>query len=124
LGELDLRPTLRVDVDGVALADLTADLLAAVQKFEPCGFGNPAPVLASRRLRVKDWRTVGAEGKHLKLTLADERQTQDAIAFGQAQQWVASPAALVDIAYDVEWNEWKGERRLQLNVKSIQASAG
>ncbi len=124
LGDLDLQPTLRVDVDGVALSDLTADLLAALQKFEPCGYGNPAPVLASRRLRVKDWRTVGGEGKHLKLTLSDDRQTQDAIAFGQAQPWVASPSAMVDIAYAVEWNEWKGERRVQLNVKSIQPSQG
>jgi single-stranded-DNA-specific exonuclease len=124
LGELDLRPTLRVDVDGVALSDLTQDLLGHLQKFEPCGYGNPAPVLASRRLKVYDWRTVGGEGKHLKLSLTDGRMNQDAIAFGQAQQWLANQSAEVDIAYAVEWNEWKGERRVQLNVKSIQASQG
>ncbi len=119
-----LQPTLRVDVDDVALADLTPELLADLAKFEPCGYGNPAPVLASRRLRVSDWRTVGGEGKHLKLSLTDGRFNQDAIAFGQAQQWVASPAPLVDVAYAVEWNEWNNQRRVQLNVKSIQASAG
>src|SRR5439155_9917145 len=54
LGEMDLRPTLRVDVDDVALTDLTAELLTDLAKFEPCGYGNPAPVLASRRLRVND----------------------------------------------------------------------
>jgi single-stranded-DNA-specific exonuclease len=124
LGELDLRPTLRVDVDGVALSDLTQELLGDLQKFEPCGYGNPAPVLASRRLKVYDWRTVGGEGKHLKLSLTDGRMNQDAIAFGQAQQWLANQSAEVDIAYAVEWNEWKGERRVQLNVKSIQASQG
>jgi single-stranded-DNA-specific exonuclease len=124
LGDLDLRPTLRVDVDGVGLNDLTPELIADLQKFEPCGYGNPAPVLASRRLRVYDWRTVGGEGKHLKLSLTDGRTNQDAIAFGQAQQWLANQSAEVDIAYAVEWNEWKGERRLQLNVKSIQASQG
>jgi single-stranded-DNA-specific exonuclease len=111
-----------VDVDGVALTDLTPELIADLQKFEPCGYGNPAPLLASRRMRVYDWRTVGGEGKHLKLSLTDGRTNQDAIAFGQAQQWLANQSAEVDIAYAVEWNEWKGERRLQLNVKSIQAS--
>ena len=124
LSGLDLRPTLRVDVDDVALGDLTPELLADLAKFEPCGYGNPAPVLASRRLRVSDWRTVGGEGKHLKLSLTDGRLNQDAIAFGQAQQWVASPAPVVDVAYAVEWNEWNGQRRVQLNVKSIQASEG
>ena len=124
LGQLDLCPTLRVDVDEVALADLTHELLADLQKFEPCGYGNPAPVLASRRLRVSDWRTVGGEGKHLKLKLTDGWTNQDAIAFGQAQEWLANQPDLVDIAYAVEWNEWRGERRVQLNVKSIQASQG
>ena len=85
---------------------------------------DPAPVLASRRLKVYDWRTVGGEGKHLKLSLTDGRMNQDAIAFGQAQQWLMNQAAEVDVAYAVEWNEWKGERRMQLNVKSIQASQG
>ena len=78
---------------------MTPELLAELAKFEPCGYGNPAPVLASRHLRVNDWRTVGGEGKHLKLSLTDGRFTQDAIAFGQAQQWIANPAPAVDIAY-------------------------
>lgn len=124
LGELDLRPTQRIDADEVALADLTPELLDQLQRFEPCGYGNPAPVLASRGLRVSDWKTVGGEGKHLKLTLTDGDMTMDAIAFGQAQQWVAQHANVVDAAYSVEWNEWNGQRRVQLNVKSIQASQG
>lgn len=122
LGDMELRPTLRVDADGVKLADLTPELLAQLQKFEPCGYGNPAPVLASRGLRVNDWRTVGADGKHLKLSLTDGSMNQEAIAFGQAVQWVKEPAHTVDIAYTVEWNEWNGQRRVQLNVKSIEDS--
>jgi single-stranded-DNA-specific exonuclease len=124
LGDMDLRPTLRVDVDDVALQDLKPELLEDLQKFEPCGYGNPAPVLASRGLKINDWRTVGGEGKHLKLSLTDGRTSQEAIAFGQAQQWLAKQSAVVDIAYTVEWNEWNGQRRVQLNVKSIQASQG
>ena len=122
LGGQDLRPTLRVDVDEVVLADLTPALLDALQQFEPCGYGNPAPVLASRGLRVSDWKTVGGEGKHLKLSLTDGRVTHEAIAFGQAQQWVAHTAHTVDVAYTVEWNEWNGQRRVQLNVKSVEPS--
>ena len=121
LGNLDLRPTLRVDVDDVPLDDLTPELAALIERFEPCGYGNLAPTLASRGVRVSTWRTVGADGKHLKLTVTAGRLTQEAIAFGQAQQWANKMPASLDIAYVVEMNEWNGQRRLQLNVKSMQA---
>jgi single-stranded-DNA-specific exonuclease len=124
LGDMDLRPTQRVDVDGAALSDLTPELLDQLQGFEPCGYGNPTPVLASRGLRVVDWRLVGNDGKHVKLNVTDGRATVDAIAFGQAQHWVGLHANVVDLAYTAEWNEWNGQRRVQLNVKSIQASQG
>jgi single-stranded-DNA-specific exonuclease len=124
LGELDLRPTLRVDVDDVPLDDLTPELAAQIQRFEPCGYGNLAPVLASRGVKVSAWRTVGADGKHLKLTITAGRLTQEAIAFGQAQQWANQTPPSLDIAYALEVNEWNGQRRVQLNVKSMQAGGG
>jgi len=76
-------------------------------------------VLASRGVKVVNSRTVGTEGKHLKLTLSDGRNTFDAIAFGQAQGHAQVPA-YVDVAYCLELNEWNGEQRLQLNVKNLK----
>lgn len=122
LGEMDLRPTQRVDVDDVRLTDLDRELADYLRKLEPCGFGNPTPVLASRGLKVANSRPVGVEGKHLKLSLTDGRLTFDAIAFGQALAHVRVPA-YVDVAYSLEWNEWNGERRLQLNIKNMQPSS-
>jgi len=121
LGDMDLRPTLKVDVDGVGLAELTGELADSLKQFEPCGYENPTPVLASRGLRVSSSRSVGADGKHLKLTLTDGRLSFDAIAFGQAQ-WHGSLPPFVDVAYGLELNEWGGERRLQLNVRNLQPS--
>jgi single-stranded-DNA-specific exonuclease len=117
----DLRPALRIDAE-VPLSDLTGDLARALQQFEPCGYGNPTPMLASRDLRVAEVRPVGAEGQHLKLTLSDGRVMMDAIAFNQGA-WRDTPSvpARIDAAYTLEINEWNGNRRLQLNVKDIQA---
>ncbi len=121
LGEKELLPTQHVDVDQVPLAALNRDLLDWLRKFEPCGFKNPTPVLASRGLKVVNSRPVGSDGRHIKLTVSDGHGQFDAIAFGQAPVNSALPP-YVDLAYCVEMNEWQGNQRLQLNVKSIQRS--
>lgn len=122
LSRQDLRPTQRIDVDNVPLNSLTGELLDTLRQFEPCGYGNPSPVLASRGVKVDDTRIVGADGKHAKLKLTDGRLTFDAIAFNQAQG-LGSLGNHVDVAYNLEWNEYRGEKRVQLNVRSLQASA-
>jgi single-stranded-DNA-specific exonuclease len=120
LAGIDLRASLQVDAEA-ALSDLTADLETELRQFEPCGYGNPTPVLATRGLKVTTSRAVGADGNHLKLALTDGRVTVDAIAFGQGKRHGSLPAR-VDVAYTLEINEWGGERRLQLNVRDIRES--
>ncbi|MBL8055163.1 MAG: single-stranded-DNA-specific exonuclease RecJ [Anaerolineales bacterium] len=122
LGGQDLRPAVRVDVDQVPFAELTGDLARELRQFEPCGYGNPAPVLATRGAKVVSQRWLGQEGQHLKLTLAHGRMTMDAIAFNQAA-WRDNVPPYVDVAYALEINEWNGERRLQLNVRDLQPSS-
>ncbi|MEP7356259.1 MAG: DHHA1 domain-containing protein, partial [Anaerolineales bacterium] len=121
LGEMDLRPSLRIDADEVPLNQLSRELMDLLDRFQPCGYDNPAPVLASRGLKVLSSRTVGADSKHLKLSVTDGWVTQDAIAFGQGH-WQNQMPPVVDMAYALEWNDWNNERKLQLNVKSIQPS--
>lgn len=119
LGGQDLRPAVRVDADDVPFSALTGELARDLRQFEPCGYGNPAPVLASRGAKVVNQRALGQDGQHLKLTLAQGRVTFDAIAFNQAA-WRDSLPAHLDVAYVLEINEWNGERRLQLNVRDLQ----
>jgi len=47
--------------------------------------------------------------------------TADAIAFNQGH-WLGKLPNRVDVAYMLEVNEWGGEKRLQLNVRDVQAS--
>jgi len=121
LAGVDLRPALHVDAEA-ALADVNFELADQLARFEPCGYGNPTPVLASRGVKVTYAKTVGAEGKHLKFSASDGRVTVDAIAFNQGE-WLNRLPARVDLAYVLEKNEWRGEMRLQLNVRDIQAAA-
>jgi single-stranded-DNA-specific exonuclease len=98
-------------------------LLYELQYLEPTGHSNPAPVLASRSVYVLEARLVGKEGKHVKLRIARAgKPPLDAIAFGLGE-WASRLPGHVDIAYQLEMNEWNGKQSLQLNVQDIRPAS-
>jgi len=121
LSAKDLRQTLSADME-VSLSDLNFDVLKHLAYLEPTGYGNPDAVFVSRNVKVKSSRTVGAEGRHLKLTLEDERGTTiDSIGFRMGPLNANLPPR-VDILYHFESNEYNGRTSLQLNLKDIKAA--
>jgi single-stranded-DNA-specific exonuclease len=117
----DLRQTLSADLE-VALEELNFEVLKHLEYLEPTGYGNPDAVFVSRNVKVKSARTVGAEAKHLKLTLESERgATFDSIGFRLGHLRDSLPAR-VDVLYHFESNEWNGKRSLQLNLKDVKAA--
>jgi single-stranded-DNA-specific exonuclease len=46
--------------------DLSIDFVEWLSSMEPFGEGNPEPVFAARGVRLKDLRTIGADGRHLQ----------------------------------------------------------
>ncbi|MBN1876250.1 MAG: single-stranded-DNA-specific exonuclease RecJ [Anaerolineae bacterium] len=118
LGGISLAPTFQVDAE-VALGGLSWDLYYKLCSLEPFGYGNPTPTFVSRRVRVSHARAVGAEGQHLKLYLVDEcGKSWDAIAFRQGE-WIKALPDWIDIAYELQANEWNGRTTLQLRIKDI-----
>jgi single-stranded-DNA-specific exonuclease len=120
LGEAELSPA--VDIDALVMpADLGWRLVEFCESLEPCGFGNEAPVFAARGMRVRSARGVGAENKHLKLTLGVDGGggVWDAIGFGLGSQ-AAGLAGRVDAAFRVERNTWGGYDSLQLNLLDVR----
>ena len=120
LGGRDLRPSLSADAE-VPLARLTFEMLKQLEQLQPTGYGNPEPVFISRKVKVQSSRAVGAEGKHLKLSLTDGRVTVDAIGFRLGDLLPNLPP-LVDVLYTFEVNEYNGRASLQLNLKDIKAA--
>ena len=117
----DLRPTMTADVE-VPLSQLNFELLKHLEYFQPTGYGNPDAIFVSRDVKVKASRTVGSEGKHLKLTLDDERgSTFDAIGFRIGNLQPSLPPRL-DLMYTLEVNEYNGRSSLQLNLKDVKAA--
>jgi single-stranded-DNA-specific exonuclease len=115
-----LQPRLSLDVE-VPLDEVSFLLIEDLKRLAPYGMGNPEPVLYATGVRVLDQRVVGADKRHLKLTLDGGRQALGAIAFGMAPQ-APPPGARVDVAYVPEINEYRGRRSLQLRVKAMRLS--
>lgn len=121
LGAQDLRPTLSADME-LPLSTLSFDLLNQLAALEPTGYGNREAVFISRQAKVRGARLVGADGRHLKLTLQDERGvTTDAIGFRLGHLYPDLPSR-VDLAYTLEANLYNGRSTLQLNLKDIRVT--
>jgi single-stranded-DNA-specific exonuclease len=122
-----LEKTLKVDME-IALERVDMALYHQLQKLEPFGVGNPEPVFASGAV-VQSVRTVGQEGKHLKLQVAPLPTTNcqlpttlDAIGFGMGEQAKKlKPGNQIKIAYAVALDAFNGNQRLQLKMKDIQS---
>ncbi len=120
LGDLELVPTLDIDAE-LNPSDLNWATQALLKGLEPFGEGNPTPLFLSRRVLVREAWPVGAEGRHLKLTLSDGKYIWDAIAFRQGKR-APELSRYIDVVYSLEVNEWDDQRRLQLNVKDWRPS--
>jgi len=115
----DLRPTLTADAE-VPLKEVRPKLLEVLKYLEPTGYANPDAVFVARAARVKYSRTVGAEGRHIKMSLEDEAgMTHDAIGFRLGELQPELPER-VDIMFTYEINEYNGRVNYQLNLKDVK----
>ncbi|MGI4741440.1 MAG: single-stranded-DNA-specific exonuclease RecJ [Janthinobacterium lividum] len=125
-GQQPVRP---VDIDSwLDFTQLTADFLTELQRMEPYGPGNPAPVFASTGLRAVPGsvRPVGQAG-HLKMRLMQPGQSPgtvlEAIGFGLGHylpRLLETPETLVQACYILEMNEFRGQRTLQLRLLDLR----
>jgi len=117
----DLRHTLTADVE-VPIEALNFEVLKHLTYLEPTGYGNPDAIFVVRNAKVKSSRTVGAEGRHLKLSLEGSNGTVfDCIGFriGHLKETLPSH---IDAMFTLEANEWNGRTTLQLNLKDVKAA--
>jgi single-stranded-DNA-specific exonuclease len=103
----------------VNLSDLNSALFHQLEYFQPTGYGNPEAVFVSRGVRIVNKRTVGADGKHLKLVVTNDRITFDAIGFSLGPLLSQLPPQ-IDIIYRFETNEFNGRQSFQLNLKDVK----
>jgi single-stranded-DNA-specific exonuclease len=115
----DLTPELRVDLE-LPLGEANDTLEKLLRHFEPFGLGNPAPLLATRGIRLAAApRVIGQNG--LKLALRDSTTELEGVWWGvshRATEWTATQ--VVDVAYRLERDLWRDTSRLVARLADIR----
>jgi single-stranded-DNA-specific exonuclease len=115
-------PVLKVDAELHAGA-LTLALADELERLEPFGAQWPRPVFLSRNLRVVKEARVLKE-RHLKFEVAagDNSRPVEVLWWGGAETAAATPRAgeRIELAYAIETNTWRDEKRLQLIVQEMR----
>ena len=106
---------LSCDDAGIKLAD-------ELSALEPFGVANPTPVFMMRGLTVNKIIAMGG-GKHSKLLLDTGDKQLQAVCFGMKTAELGYyPGERVDLLCQLNVNEFRGQRSLQLLVQDIRLS--
>lgn len=131
LKEEDLIPVLQGDGEA-SFAELTLAAVRELERLEPFGVGNAAPVFVSRGVTVLDVRDLGGKGVLLRLEQAGRRFS--------GKKWLdrraAEPAGVgplslaaraetlrgraVDVAYVAEVRAWRGQSQVELSLRGLR----
>jgi len=117
----DLAPTLKIDAT-IDLAEANWALLDELNKFAPCGEGNPKPVFVADDLTVADISTMGADKKHLRLTARSKTgKLAKMVAFGFGE-WAAKLKVgdSFRAAFEISVNEWNGNKEIQMRIVDMK----
>ncbi len=113
-----LEPALHVDAQ-IGPEDLNWELAAQLEKMEPFGAGNLAPVLVADVDRLGAVRIV--KEKHLKVKVRQNRFSYDAVGWGLAgKAALLGNARRLRVAFNLAVNDFQGVRNLQLVLKDAR----
>ncbi len=122
ISEEEFVPVLRID-SLIKLKEVDWKLFEDLEKFSPYGQDVPVPRFLSEKLEVVNIEGVGLEQKHLRIFVKDENGTlRKTIAFGFGSNWrdKIKLGDYLDLVYEVDVNEWNGNRELQLKVIDLK----
>ena len=134
LKEDDLVPFVEIDFE-INHEQINWQLIDEIEKFKPFGQENKSPIFVVKKLEVHEVRSVGNGSAHLKLcfkAILEDKSVKyfPAIAFRLGKLAEEMPdkkpglrwGDIVDVVFQLEVNEWNGNRELQMNVLDLKIS--
>ncbi len=117
----DDTPRTCIDIDCAIEPELlTIRGIDALNQLEPTGNGCPKPVLMMKKLTVDRIQMVGG-GKHMRLRLRGGHASVNAIYFSANPETASiRQGDVVDVAFNPQINEFRGERSVQMNILDIR----
>ena len=114
-------PILTLDSE-IKLDDVNKEMVDSLKELEPFGEANKMPIFAFRNLKIDSIRSL-SDGKHLRLSVKDNKNIINAIGFNMGA--LADTYRIgdrVDIAGNLEINSFNGVDSIQINIKDIMKS--
>ncbi|MFH1368716.1 MAG: single-stranded-DNA-specific exonuclease RecJ [Elusimicrobiota bacterium] len=114
-------PEIKIDCE-LSASEATMGLVEELGAIEPFGAGNPNPVFALREMRVLERARMG--DNHLKLRIAKNgNHSLTAVGWGMGRLLEdIDNIPLVDLAFQLEINNWKDKKTLQLMIVDVKPS--
>ena len=114
-------PILNLDAE-IKLDDVNKEMLDSLKELEPFGEDNKMPIFAFRNLKIDSIRSL-SDGKHLRLSVKDNKNIINAIGFNMGTLVDTYRIGdRVDIAGNLEINSFNGVDSIQINIKDIMKS--
>jgi single-stranded-DNA-specific exonuclease len=109
----------------VALSELDSALINTLERLEPFGAENPAPVFGAFGVRIPRRSAQALRGGHLRCRVEHEDHSFPAIGFNFASQWNKDDLPeTADVAFRPRFNTWRGETTIQLQLMGLRAAGG
>lgn len=114
-------PVLKIDAQ-ISLDEINKEMVESLSELEPFGEENRTPLFVFKNLKIDSIRAL-SEGKHLKLTLKDNRNIVNAIGFNIGN--LVNDYRIgdkIDVVGNLEINTFNGVDNIQINIKDIMKS--
>ncbi len=116
-----LTPEIKVDVQ-IDLKDINHKLFRIINQLAPFGPGNMRPVFMTENVLDSGYgKTVGEDGKHLKITATQNGVKISGIGFnlGSKYQLIKNQKSF-DTVYTIDENHWNNKVSLQLKLRDLK----
>ena len=121
LNESDLKPSLTIDTI-VQPEQLNKQMVKLIQNIGPYGEGNPEPVIAMMRARLRDIFPM-SQGKHIKLIFQAGGRDFEGVWWGRGDlKNIVSFDRYYDVVFKPSINLWNGNENLQLVIEDMRES--
>lgn len=113
-------PTVRIDTL-ISEEDITPSLVREIALLEPYGMGNETPVFAYKEAIIESVQIIGRFKQHMKLELRiGSTLVEGLLWFAGDLQNQIFPGMQVNVAFQMQVNEWQGMERVQLLIQDVQ----
>ncbi len=120
--EFDFTQKILIDAE-IPSGKLNLKTVEELNLLSPYGQGNKPPIFVSYKMVLKDFKTVGASGAHLKANFFDGVMEYDSIWFskgGLAKELKSGQK--YDLVFSPQSNIWNGFETVQLNLIDLKPS--